>query len=116
MTTLTHLFRPAPTLAAVAAAMLMTVAAADARAPIRDCGDIPGGAGNAYAITAQAVDCTRARAVARAVPGKQACRPAAGGCTVRGFTCLVGQAGKELFLVHCESSNQTRFIRFEFGS
>lgn len=114
--TRTHLVRRTLTLGAVAAASLTSTAVAEARAPIRDCGDLPGGAGNAYAITAQGVDCSRARAVARLVPGKKACRPAAGGCTVRGFTCLVGQAGKELFLAHCENSNQTRFVRFEFGS
>ena len=105
-------------LAAVATAALTTTAGAQARTPIRDCGDIATepAAGGAYAITAQGPTCASARAVARIVPGKKACRPTAGGCTVRGYTCLVGQAGKELFLAHCENANQTRFIRFEYGS
>jgi hypothetical protein len=98
---------------AVAAAMT-TATAAEARTPIRDCGDIANG--RAYAITAQGVTCATARAVARVVPAKKACAPTAGGCKVRGYTCLTGQAGKELFLVHCENSTQTRFIRFEYGS
>jgi hypothetical protein len=95
-------------------AAVTTTAAADARTPIRDCGDIANG--GASAVTAQGVTCTAARAVARIVPGKKACAPTAGGCQVRGYTCLTGQAGKELFLVRCENSAQTRFIRFEYGS
>jgi hypothetical protein len=95
-----------------------TAAAADARTPIRDCGDIsPGNTanGSAYAITAQGVTCKSARAVARIVPARKACAPGAS-CKVRGYICLTGQAGSELFLVHCENSTQTRFIRFEYGS
>ena len=46
---------------------------------------------------------------------KKACG-AGKSCRVRGFTCLIGQAGKELYLVHCESANQTHFVRFEYGS
>ena len=104
-------------LGAAVAVTSMTAASAEARTPIRDCGDIAAATtGGAYAITAQGVTCASARAVARIVPAKKACRPAAGGCSVRGYTCLVGQAGKELFLAHCENSNQTRFIRFEYGS
>jgi hypothetical protein len=100
---------------ALAASIVRTTAAAgEARTPIRDCGDIA--AGGAYAITAQGVTCASSRAVARLVPARTACRPAKGGCSVRGFTCLTGQAGKELFLVHCENAGQTRFIRFEYGS
>ncbi|MEA2220096.1 MAG: hypothetical protein QOJ35_2722 [Solirubrobacteraceae bacterium] len=106
--------RPALILGALAAVALTTAASSEARTPIRDCGDIAHG--GAYAITAQGVSCTSSRAVARIVPGRTACRAANGGCTVRGYTCLTGQAGKELFLVHCENSDQTRFIRFEFGS
>jgi hypothetical protein len=70
------------------------------------------------AITAQGVTCNSARAVARTVPGKKNCGPypTTGGCTVRGFTCLIGQAGKELFLAICQNARQTRFIRFEYGS
>jgi hypothetical protein len=107
--------RPTLVLGALAAAALMTFAASsEGRTPIRDCGDIP--KGGASAITAQGATCKSARAVARIVPGRMACRPTKGGCAVRGFTCLTGQAGKELFLVHCENSDQTRFIRFEYGS
>jgi hypothetical protein len=106
--------RRAALIAGAVVAALTTTAAADARTPIRDCGDL--GNGGAYAITAQGVTCTSARAVARIVPGKKACAPTAGGCKVRGYTCLTGEAGKELFLVHCENSTQTRFIRFEYGS
>ena len=110
--------RRAMTLAAVATVTLTTAAAAQARTPIRDCGDLGSEptAGSAYAITAQGPTCASARAVARIVPGRKACRPTAGGCTVRGYTCLVAQAGKELFLAHCENAKQTRFIRFEYGS
>ena len=100
--------------ALAAAAGMATAASSEARTPIRDCGDVS--SGGAYAITAQGVTCTSSRAVARVVPARTACRPAKGGCTVRGFTCLTGQAGKELFLVHCENADQTRFIRFEWGS
>jgi hypothetical protein len=35
---------------------------------------------------------------------------------MRSYTCLLGVAGKELTLVRCEDSTQTRFVRFEFGS
>lgn len=106
--------RPAIMIGAVAAAVMTTTAGAQARTPIRDCGDIA--SGGAHAITAQGVTCKSSRAVARIVPGNKACGPKTGGCTVRGYTCLIGQAGKELFLVHCENSSQTRFIRFEYGS
>ena len=107
--------RPTPIVGALTAAIALTTAAAgEARTPIRDCGDITGS--GAYAVTAQGVTCASSRAVARLVPARTACRPAKGGCTVRGFTCLTGQAGKELFLVHCENAGQTRFIRFEYGS
>ncbi|MEY2517263.1 MAG: hypothetical protein QOJ89_4621 [bacterium] len=50
------------------------------------------------------------------MPARTACRPAKRGGVVRGFTWLTAQAGKELFLVHCENADQTRFIRFEYGS
>jgi hypothetical protein len=106
--------RPALLLNAVATALLTTAATAQARTPIRDCGDIANG--GAYAITAQGATCTSARAVARRVPASKSCGPTTGGCTIRGYTCLIGQAGKELFLAHCENSTQTRFIRFEYGS
>ena len=100
---------------ALAATALSTAASAQARSPIRDCGDLPGGAGSAYAITAQGVSCSSARAVARIVPSKKACG-AGKSCRVRGFTCLIGQAGKELYLAHCENAGQTHFVRFEYGS
>jgi hypothetical protein len=114
MTKLANPTRPALVLGAVAAALLTSAATAEARSPIRDCGDIANG--GAYAITGQGASCATARAVARIVPAKKSCRPTSGGCTVRGYTCLIGQAGKELFLAHCENSTQTRFIRFEYGS
>jgi hypothetical protein len=103
-------------MASIAAAALVAAPAAEARAPIRDCGDIAGS--STSAITAQGVTCSSARAVARVVPARKACAPypAGGGCTVRGFTCLIGQAGKELFLATCQDSHQKRFIRFEYGS
>lgn len=110
--------RPAVLLGAVAAALLTTAGAAEARTPIRDCGDAAGGI--PYAITAQGVTCTTARTVAKLVTAKRACRPQAkfgfGFCTVRGYSCGIGQAGKELFLAHCERGGQTRIIRFEYGS
>jgi hypothetical protein len=105
---------PALLSGAVAVALLTAVPTALARSPIRDCGDIANG--GAYAITAQAATCASARAVARIVPANRSCAPTSGGCTVRGYRCLVGQAGKELFLAHCENPSQTRFIRFEYGS
>jgi hypothetical protein len=115
MNTLTRRIRPVLILGAVVTATIASAApAAEARTAIRDCGDIANG--GAYAITAQGVTCASARAVARIVPARDLCVPASGGCKVRGYTCLVGQAGKELFLVHCENATQTRFIRFEYGS
>ncbi|MEA2154013.1 MAG: hypothetical protein QOE11_153 [Solirubrobacteraceae bacterium] len=106
--------RPALLLGAVVAALLTTTATAQARTPIRDCGDIA--RGGAYAITAQGATCSVARAVSRIAPATRSCGPKTGGCTIRGYTCLIGQAGKELFLAHCENSTQSRFIRFEYGS
>jgi len=113
MITPTHHSRTALTLGAVALVVIATAAGAEARTPVRDCGSIA--KSGAYAITAQGVTCKSSRAVAQIVPGKRACRPMKS-CMVRGYTCLIGQAGKELFLVHCENSTQTRFIRFEYGS
>jgi hypothetical protein len=112
MTTFLSHSRRALIVGALAATVLSTAASAEARSPIRDCGDLPGGA---YAITAQGVSCASARAVARIVPSKKACG-AGKSCRVRGFTCLIGQAGKELYLAHCESAGQTHFVRFEYGS
>jgi len=101
---------------AVTSTALTFTSGAQARAPIHDCGDIT--AAGASAITAQGTTCRSARAVARIVPAKKTCGPfpSSGGCAVRGFTCLVGQAGKELFLVACQDTQQKRFIRFEYGS
>ena len=76
---------------ALAATALSTAASAQARSPIRDCGDLPGGAGSAYASRADV--CSSARAVARIVPSKKACG-AGKSCRVRGFTCLIGQAAR----------------------
>lgn len=104
-------------LSTLAAAAVTTAAPAAPRAPIRDCGDLGDStAGAPYAITAQgrSLTCKSARAVASGVTKKRSCRTS-GSCIVRGFTCLVAKAGKELYLVHCEASNQTRFVRFEFG-
>lgn len=108
-------------MAAIAIASLIAATAATAaggspaRTPIRDCGDITAAAG---AITAQGVPCRQARFVARFVPASKTCRPypASGTCTTRGFTCLIGQAGKELFLAQCQDQRQEGFIRFEYGS
>jgi 3-dehydroquinate synthase class II len=105
-------------LSTLATAAVTTAAPAAVRAPIRDCGDVGVSTnGDPYAITAQGarLPCTTARAVARAAAAKRSCRTS-GSCVVRGFTCLVGKAGTELYLVHCEASNQTRLVRFEFGS
>jgi hypothetical protein len=114
MRTPTGPIRLALLLGAVVAALLTAISTAQARSPIRDCGDIA--KGGAYAITAQGATCASARAVARLVPANKSCAPTSGGCTIRGYRCLVGQAGKELFLAHCENPSQTRFIRFEYGS
>jgi len=102
-------------LGALAAAVVTTAAPAAERAPIRDCGDTA--AAGPYAITAQGrgLTCATARALARAVAPKRSCATR-GSCTVRGFTCLVAKAGKELYLAHCEAGGQTRFVRFEYGS
>jgi hypothetical protein len=105
-------------LGTLAAAAVTTTAPAAPRAPIRDCGDLGDSvAGAPYAITAQgpSLTCGTARAVARAVGAKRSCRTSRS-CRVLGFTCLVARAGKELYLVHCEASGQTRFVRFEYGS
>jgi hypothetical protein len=100
-------------LAAVGLVALFLTAIADAkRAPIKDCGDI---SMNISAITAQGTTCTSARAIARALPGSKTCTSKKF-CQVRSYTCLLGPAGKELTLVHCENSTQTRFVRFEFGA
>jgi hypothetical protein len=105
-------------LGTLAAAAVTPAATAAPRAPVRDCGDLGDStAGAPYAVTAQGrrLKCSTARAVAGAVAGKPACRTS-GSCGALGFTCLVAQAGKELYLVHCEASGQTRFVRFELGS
>jgi len=99
---------------------IATAAPAASRAPIRDCGDLGDASdAGAYAITAQGrgLTCATARGVARAVPRKASCRTQAN-CTVRGFVCLVPQAGKELWLANCESLSTatTKVVRFEFGS
>jgi len=100
-------------LAAVGLVASSVAAVADAkRAPINDCGDI---GMNISAITAQGTTCTNARAIARALPGSKSCTSKKF-CQVHSYTCLLGAAGKELTLVHCENSAQTRFVRFEFGA
>jgi len=106
-------------LSALVAAAVTTAAPAEVRAPIRDCGDVGDASdAGAYAITAQGrgLTCRSARALARAVTPKRSCRTN-GSCTVRGFVCLVAQAGKELYLASCETTGPSRkFVRFEFGS
>ena len=109
--------RPGPRLfavAALAALMIVSDAAGGAakRAPIRDCGDV---SMNLSAITAQGTTCLNARAIARGVVANKSCSKQRF-CRVRSYTCLLGVAGKELTLVRCEDSTQTRFVRFEFGS
>jgi hypothetical protein len=86
--------------------------ASTARSPIRDCGDI---SMNVAAITAQGTTCVNARAIARAVGRSRGC-DGKQSCQARSYTCLLGKAGSELTLVHCENSTQTRFVRFELGS
>jgi hypothetical protein len=105
-------------LAATAAALLPSSAAA-ARAPIRDCGDTATHGAGAFAITAQGrgLTCKTARGVARQTPLTASCKSArVTSCTVRGFVCLVARVGEELWLARCEASNETKFVRFEFGS
>ncbi len=100
---------------AAAAALVVVSGAAGAgakRAPIRDCGDV---SMNLSAITAQGTTCANARAIARGVVATRTCSKQRF-CRVRSYTCLLGVAGKELTLVRCEDSTQTRFVRFEFGS
>jgi hypothetical protein len=100
--------------ALVAALVIVSAAAGGAakRAPIRDCGDV---SMNLSAITAQGTTCANARAIARGVVATRACSKQRF-CRMRSYTCLLGVAGKELTLVRCEDSTQTRFVRFEFGS
>jgi hypothetical protein len=96
-----------------ALAMLVTAGVAGAkRAPIRDCGDL---SMNLSALTAQGTTCAKARAIARGVIAAKPCTKQRF-CRVRSYTCLLGIAGKELTLVRCEDSTQTRFVRFEFGA
>lgn len=107
-------------LASLLSATMTIAASAAARAPIRDCGDLGDASdAGAYAITAQGrgLTCKTALGVARAVPRITSCR-SQGSCVVRGFVCLVPQAGKELWLASCEtvSTRSTKFVRFEFGS
>jgi hypothetical protein len=84
------------------------------RTTIADCGAI---GLNIQAITAQGTTCDNARAIAQTVSRSQPCqRQGATSCKARTYTCLLGQAGSELTLVHCESGSQTRFVRFELGS
>jgi hypothetical protein len=110
------------TLAALGALVVPVAASAAApspRAPIKDCGDITTldtGSGFAVgAVTAQNTTCQNARAIAREVAKSAGCKRQ-GSCRRRNYTCLLGQAGKELTLVRCEGKGQTAFVRFEFGS
>ena len=94
------------------------VAQTPKRAPIKDCGDVATiDRDNVFigAITAQGGACTNARAVASKVAKSAGCKRKRS-CRQRTYTCLLAKAGEELTLVHCESANQTKFVRFEFGS
>lgn len=103
-------------LAAVTVGALgLSAAGASAQAPrpaIRDCGDL---SMNVAAITAQGTTCANARAIAKTAGASSGCAVKQS-CRVRSYTCLLGKAGKELTLVRCENSTQTRFVRFELGS
>jgi hypothetical protein len=59
--------------------------------------------------------CTNARLIASAVSSSRTCAKQRS-CRMRSYSCLLGVAGKELTLVRCEDSAQTRFVRFEFGA
>jgi hypothetical protein len=121
--------RPLAALAAALGALLLVAAlalallpagagAAGDRTPIRDCGDVSTlDDGGAYvgAVTAQGPSCRTARGIAKAVAGSARCKRN-GSCRSRGFTCLLGVAGKELTLARCEDSRQEAFVRFEFGA
>ena len=106
-------------LAVLAATSLpATGAEAASRPPIRDCGDVATIDEDSFfigAITAQGGACKNARAIANTVAKSAKCRRV-GSCRVRNFTCLLAKAGEELTLVHCASTRQTAFVRFEFGS
>ncbi len=109
----------AAALSATAPAASMSSASAAARDAVRDCGDSADNGAGSFAITAQGrgLTCTTARGVARALPPKRSCsNETIDSCTVRGFQCFVAQVGKELYLVRCANSKQTKFVRFEFGS
>lgn len=104
--------------ACVAALIPATASAAAQRPPIKDCGDVATiDTDNVFigAVTAQGGACSNARAIARTVARSAGCKRK-GSCGVRGYTCLLAAAGKELTLVHCENRRQTAFVRFEFGS
>ena len=109
----------AAAVSATALAASMSSTTPVARDAVRDCGDSADNGAGSYAITAQGrgLTCTTARGVARAVPPKRSCKnETIDTCTVRGFQCFVAQVGKELYLVRCANSKQTKFVRFEFGS
>jgi hypothetical protein len=106
--------------AALAVALTVPTALAQgaSRPPIKDCGDVATIDEDQFfigAITAQGTACTNAREIARVVAKSPGCKRK-GSCVRRGYTCLLAKAGEELTLVHCESANQTRFVRFVFGS
>lgn len=107
------------TVAIAVSAIAPTVAAqAATRAPIKDCGDVATIDRDNFfigAITAQGGACKSARSLASTVAKSAGCKRQ-GSCRRRSYTCLLAKAGEELTLVHCESANQTKFVRFEFGS
>jgi hypothetical protein len=104
-----------------AAVALGVAAGGSARPPIRDCGDYERAGFAITAITATNVGCREARAIALATPAR--CSPRGevrAGCMVRGYTCLVARAGKELFFARCALARRGnelfRVVRFEYGS
>ena len=110
------------TLAAVATVTLTTAAAAQARTPIRDCGDLGGEptAGSAYAITAQGPTLrVQARAVAPDRAGQERSagpRPRVVG-PWRGYdTASVAPGPQGALPRPLRERRETRFIRFEYGS
>jgi hypothetical protein len=87
------------------------------------CGDIEGTGGLLIGdLLARRVTCSRARTVARTLPGK--CDPngskASGSCTVRGFSCLFARAAPELRFARCSKpgggDELFKTIRFDYGS
>jgi hypothetical protein len=104
--------------AALAVALLPATADAARRPAMKSCGDTTAGNGLLVGdVTARRVSCKKARAIARAVPGKCG---TSGSCTVRGYTCFTARAAEELRFARCAKAGENdelfRTIRFDFGS